>query len=68
MKVGSIDRINIKPTNKKMENAKKIIKEQTKSILPKEMPIEKKAYWYSEADIFDMVKNKIQITIDNMRK
>ena len=43
-------KITIRPTNKKMKQAKQFIEN---SGLPKEMPVEKKIYYRSEADCFD---------------
>lgn len=55
--------IKIRPTDRKIKQAKKVIE----SGLPKEMPIEKPIYITSEADIFERAKNSIQISIDNMK-
>ena len=55
--------INIKPTDRKIKQAKKVIE----SGLPKEMPIEKPIYITSEADIFEKVKNSIQVSINYMK-
>lgn len=65
MKVSKIAGINFRPTNKKMEKAK-IAAEKT-GIFPKEMPLEKEVYILSPAEMFERVKDKIQISIDNMR-
>ena len=46
-------KITIRPTNKKMKQAKQFIEN---SGLPKEMPVEKKIYYRSEADCFDKIK------------
>ena len=65
MKVNKLTSLNVKPTNKKIEKAK-IATEKT-GILPKEMPLEKEVYILSPAEMFERVKDKIQISIDNMR-
>ena len=41
--------------------------DEISSVLPKEMPLEKKVYFVSQEEAFDRVKNAIQISIDNMR-
>lgn len=58
--------IRITPTEKKLRRAGEFAKEVTASILPKEMPIERRYYISSAADKFDMVKNKIQIAVEKM--
>ena len=65
MKVSKITSLNVKPTNKKMEKAK-VAAEKT-GILPKEMPLEKEIYILSPAEMFERIKDRIQISIDNMR-
>ena len=58
-------KITIRPTNKKMKQAKQFIEN---SGLPREMPVEKKIYYSSEADCFDKIKDSIQISIENMKR
>lgn len=58
-----ITNINIKPTDRKIKQAKKVVE----SGLPKEMPIEKPIYITTEADIFERVKNSIQVSINYMK-
>ena len=55
-------KITIRPTNKKMKQAKQFIEN---SGLPKEMPVEKKIYYRSEADCFDkdVYKRQVQACI-----
>lgn len=65
MNVNKITGLNVKPTNKKMEKAK-VAAEKT-GILPKEMPLEKEIYILSPAEMFERIKDRIQISIDNMR-
>lgn len=65
MNVNKVTSLNVKPTNKKIEKAK-IAAEKT-GILPKEMPLEKEVYILSPAEMFERVKDRIQISIDNMR-
>ncbi len=57
--------ITIKPTDRKIKKVKHFIK--TSGILPKEMPIEKKIYLETSADMFEREKDKIQITLDKYR-
>ncbi len=65
MNVNKITGLNVKPTNKKMEKAK-VAAEKT-GILPKEMPLEKEVYILTPAEMFERIKDRIQISIDNMR-
>ncbi len=65
MNVNKITGLNVKPTNKKIEKAK-VAAEKT-GILPKEMPLEKEVYILTPAEMFERIKDKIQISIDNMR-
>lgn len=58
-----ITNINIKPTDRKIKQAKKVVE----SGLPKEMPIEKPIYITTEADVFERVKNSIQVSINYMK-
>ena len=65
MNVNKITSLNVKPTNKKMEKAK--MAAEKIGILPKEMFIEKKNCTPSSAELFERIKNRIRISIDNMR-
>lgn len=66
MNVRSISsKITIKPTNKKMEKAKKAI--DNIASLPKEEPLEKKVYIQSLSESFERIKDCIQISIENMK-
>lgn len=65
MNVNKITGLNVKPTNKKIEKAK-VAAEKT-GILPKEMPLEKEVYILTPAEMFERIKDRIQISIDNMR-
>ena len=50
-----------------MKQAKHAI-ESTGSGLPKEMPIEREVYILTPAEVMAQIKNKIQISIDNMKR
>ncbi len=66
MKVEKIlNKVTIRPTNKKMREAKQAI--NTVSGLPKEMPVEKKIYWQPLSENFERIKDNIQMTIEKMR-
>ena len=67
MKVPNINHIQIRPTDKKMKQAKRTI-DSISSGLPKEMPIEKEVHILTPTEIMDSIKNKIQISIDNMTR
>lgn len=58
-------KITVRPTNKKMREAKQAV--SGAGILPKEMPIEKKIYLQPLSEIFERVKDSIQISIQNMK-
>ena len=57
--------ITIRPTDRKMKKAKHFAEEA--GILPKEMPVEKKIYIQTNADMFEKVKDSIQIALDKFR-
>ena len=59
--------IRIKPTEKKIKKTEKVIENIKGGILPKELPIEKEVNLLTEADIFQRIKDKIQIAVDNMK-
>ncbi len=65
MKTPKISNISIKPTERKIKKAKHYA-EKT-GVLPKEMPVEKKIYLETNADAFERIKDKIRITLDNLR-
>ena len=66
MKIDNIGKkITLRPTDRKMKKGKAIL-EQT-SILPKELPIEKKIYIESRFQTIERIKDKIQIAIDNIK-
>ena len=66
MKIDNIGKkITLRPTDRKMNKGKAIL-EQT-SILPKELPIEKKIYIESRFQTLERIKDKIQIAIDNIK-
>lgn len=56
IKSSSIDTV----TNNIKNNVKR-----ADSVLPKEMSLEKKIYITTQADLFERVKDKIQISLDN---
>ena len=58
----------VKPTKNKVEKTKKVINSVSQSVLPKELPVEKKIYFGTKADAFEKIKEQIQISIDNMKK
>ena len=67
--------IRIVPTKKKFENAQKVAQNTFgengqvigESGLPKEMPVERPIYIKTAKNLFEEIKNKIQIKIDDMR-
>lgn len=64
MNVPRIANLNIRPTDRKMRKAKEFID----GILPKEMPIDKKVNYVSQADSFQRIKDSIQVSIDKMTR
>ena len=64
MNVQKIANLNIRPTDRKMRKAKEFID----GILPKEMPIDKKINYVSQADSFQRIKDSIQVSIDKMTR
>ena len=64
MNVQKIANLNIRPTDRKMRKTKEFID----GILPKEMPIDKKINYVSQADSFQRIKDSIQISIDKMTR
>ena len=56
--------VNIKPTDRKIKKAtaKKF------GVLPKEMPLEKPINFKTLSDMFERVKDSIQIAVDNMTR
>lgn len=57
--------ITIRPTNKKMREARQAV--DSLSVLPKEMPVEKKIYLQPLSETFERIKDNIQINIEKMR-
>ena len=57
----------IRVSKRKIEKTEMAVDKAISSVLPKEMPLEKKVYFVSQEEAFDRVKNAIQISIDNMR-
>lgn len=66
MKIPNVNNINIKPSDRKMKRAKQTA-ENLGSRLPKEMPLERKMHFVSAAETMERIKDKIQITIENMQ-
>ncbi|MBD9223363.1 hypothetical protein EGQ24_05615 [bacterium] len=64
MNVSRIANLNIRPTDRKMRKTKEFID----GILPKEMPIDKKINYVSQADSFQRIKDSIQVSIDKMTR
>lgn len=67
MKVPNISNINIRPSDRKMKRAKMAM-ENLGGALPKEMPVEKNVHFVSAAETMERIKDKILVTIDNMKK
>ncbi len=57
--------ITIRPTNKKMQEAKRTARDLTEWAY--EEPIEKKVYIVPMSELFERVKDRISITIENMK-
>lgn len=61
--------IKIKPTERKIKKSEEVISQIGSNVLPKEMPVDRK---YSNnidyQDIFQSIKDKIQVSIDNMKR
>lgn len=66
MKIPNVNNINIKPSDRKMKRAKHVA-ENLGGNLPKEMPLERNVYFVSAAETMERIKDKIQITIENMQ-
>lgn len=64
MNVQKIANLNIRPTDKKMRKAKEL----ADNIFPKELPLEKKIRFVSDADRFERIKDSIEISIDNLTR
>lgn len=58
--------VNIKPTDRKIKKAKAAAKKF--GVLPKEMPLEKPINFKTLSDMFERVKDSIQIAVDNMTR
>ena len=57
----------IRVSKRKIEKTEMALDKTISSVLPKEIPLEKKVYFVSQEEAFNRVKNAIQISIDNMR-
>ncbi len=64
----SAKNIKIKPTEKKIKKSEKALSKISSNILPKEKPLEKNYNNIEYQDIFQSIKNKIQISIDKMKR
>ena len=58
--------MSIKPTDRKIKKAKQMAEHS--GVLPKEMPIEKKFFLEPNSDSFERIKDKIQVSIDQMKR
>lgn len=59
-------KITIRPTEKKIKKAKHVMEKVMN--LPKEEPLERKIYLETAFDSFQREKEKIQLSIDNMKR
>ena len=57
----------IKPTNRKVRKAKEVVQQVSESFLPKELPIEKEVRIVSQFELFERIKDKLQIAIDRIK-
>ena len=64
MNVQKIANLNIRPTDRKMRKAKEL----ADNIFPKELPLEKKIRFGSDADRFERIKDSIEISINNLTR
>ena len=64
MNVPRIANLNIRPTDRKMRKAKEL----ADNIFPKELPLEKKIRFVSDADRFERIKDSIEISINNLTR
>ena len=64
MNVSIIANLNIRPTDRKMRKAKEL----ADNIFPKELPLEKKIRFVSDADRFERIKDSIEISINNLTR
>lgn len=65
----SAKNIKVKPTERKIKKSEEVLSQVGDSILPKEIPVEKKYDNNIEyQDIFQAIKDKIQVSIDNMKR
>lgn len=64
MNVQKIANLNIRPTDRKMRKAKEL----ADNIFPKELPLEKKIRFVSDADRFERIKDSIEISINNLTR
>lgn len=65
----SAKNVKIKPTERKIKKSEKVLSQVSNNILPKEVPVEKKYNNKIEyQDIFQSIKDSIQVSIDNMKR
>ena len=57
----------IRVSKRKIEKTEMAVDKAISSVLPKEMPLEKKVYFVSQEEAFNRVKDSIQLSIDKMR-
>ena len=60
--------VRIKPTEKKIKKAEQVTESLLEKMGPYEVPLEKKVTFVSPAEAFERIKDKIQISIENMKK
>ena len=59
------EKITVRPTERKIKKTKQFLNKT--GVLPKEMNIEKKIYLEPESNMFERVKDSIQIALDKFR-
>ena len=59
------EKITVRPTERKIKKNKQFLNKT--GVLPKEMPIEKKIYLEPDSNMFERVKDSIQIALDKFR-
>ena len=64
MNVQKIANLNIRPTDRKLRKAKEL----ADNIFPKELPLEKKIRFVSDADRVERIKDSIEISINNLTR
>lgn len=57
--------INVKPSERKIKKVRHFA--ESKGVLPKEEPIERKTYLATHFEMFERVKDRIQVALDKYR-